>query len=223
MIDAPEQGIPADEEDYLPLSGVQHFVFCQRQCALIHVEGLFVENHFTVEGRLQHAPHDTSRHRARDDVEVETNVWLRSARLGLVGKADRVEIHREQGERRLFPVESKRSRRRSFEADCVQLCAQAMALEETRGAVVTRGALYYIKSRRRLAVDFSPELRQRTTAVARGYHAMVARGLVPRAHLDGRCRACSLRRVCLPAVTERPGALAGYLKRIAVEDPASAD
>jgi CRISPR-associated exonuclease Cas4 len=220
VIDAPNRGVPETEDDFLPLSGIQHLVFCRRQCALIHVEGVFRENHMTVDGRLRHAPADIPGGRRRQDVEVERSVWLRSRKLGLVGKADRVEIRADQGQSRLFPVESKRSRRRSFEADCVQLCAQAMALEEMRGVDVPRGALYYIRSRRRVVVEFTPDLRARTEEAARVFHDLVKRGEVPRAQFDARCRYCSLRAVCLPGLTERPAALEGHLQRLVEGDTA---
>jgi CRISPR-associated exonuclease Cas4 len=213
-----EDETPGSEEDYLPLSGLQHYVFCPRQCALIHVEGVFLESHLTVEGRLLHASADASHRRAHDDVEVETEVLLCSRRLGLVGKADRVEITREGGTVRLFPVESKRARRCSFEADCVQLCAQAMALEEVRRVTVPRGALYYIRARRRVVVEFTDHLRARTVDAAREYHRMVKTQTVPKAHFDDRCRDCSLRPVCLPEVTEHGGAVNGYLASIAQDE-----
>jgi CRISPR-associated exonuclease Cas4 len=210
--------IPTAEEDFLPLSGSQHFVYCERQAALIHVEGVFVENHLTVEGRLLHAPVDAADRRARDDIEVESGIWLSSRRLGLVGKADRIELIREGGAVRLFPVESKRARRRSFDADCVQLCAQALALEEASKTQVPCGALYYIRARRRVVVEFTEVLRARTLAVARQFHRMVQRRTVPRAHHDGRCRDCSLRQLCLPRVTEQASAWNGYLARLADEE-----
>jgi CRISPR-associated exonuclease Cas4 len=212
-----ERDIPIDEADYLPLSGLQHLVFCTRQCALIHVEGVFVESHLTVEGRLLHAPADTPHRKAREYVEVESAVMLCSTRLGLVGKADRIELFREGNTTRLFPVESKRARRRSFEADCVQLCAQAMALEEARGVPVPCGALYYIRARLRVVVQFTDELRRRTLDAAREYHRMVRTRSVPRARFDGRCRDCSLRHVCLPKLTDGHGRVRGYLARVAVE------
>jgi CRISPR-associated exonuclease Cas4 len=211
-------GIPTAEEDFLPLSGIQHFVYCERQAALIHVEGVFVENHLTIEGKLLHAPVDTADRRARDDIEVESGVWLCSRRLGLVGRADRIEVIREGGAVRLFPVESKRARRRSFDADCVQLCAQAMALEEASNTQVPRGALYYIRARRRVVVEFTEVLRVRTLDVARQFHQLAKGRVVPRAHHDGHCRDCSLRQMCLPRVTEQSISLNGYLARVAHEE-----
>lgn len=204
--------IPTTDDDFLPLSGIQHFVYCPRQCALIHVEGVFRENHATVDGRQLHEPMDKVGYRAREEVEVQRAVWLRSERLGLVGRADRVEVTRSAGRVvGLLPVEAKRSRRRSLFADSVQLCAQAMALEEMMGIGVPRGDLYYIRSRRRLTIDLTPELRRRTLDAARGYHALAAASAIPPAVLDGRCRLCSLRAMCAPEVTGRTGALAGHL------------
>lgn len=207
-------GIPESEEEFLPLSGLQHFVFCQRQCALIHVEEVFEENYLTLEGRLRHTSVDEAGGRIRDDVTVETAVWLRSQRLGVIGKADRVECRREGDRTVVFPVESKRARRKSLRADRVQLCAQAMALEEMRSCEVPRGALYYVQSRRRVVVDFDDGLRAATLEAARGYHALVRGRRLPRAVHDARCPACSLRAACLPMVTDDPGRMRGILSRV---------
>lgn len=214
-------GIPRAEEDFLPLSGLQHFVYCARQCALIHVEGVFLENHATVDGRQLHQPVDKEGFRTREQHEVQRAVWLRCARLGVVGRADRVEVTRAAGKvAELLPVESKRSRRRSLMADSVQVCAQAMALEEMTGVEVRRGGLYYIRSRRRVVIELTAELRRRTQDAAVGYHALAASRSVPPAFLDGRCRLCSLRVVCVPEATAKAGRLAGYLTRLVTREVA---
>lgn len=203
-----------DEEEYLPLSGLQHLVYCPRQCALIHIEGTFVESHLTLEGSLAHAPVNQPGRRLREEVPVETDVWLRSERLGVVGKADRVERHGIDGVVEWVPVESKRARRHAFEADCVQLCAQGIALEEMRSGIVRRGILYYIKQRRRVEVAFDPALRARTLEAARAYHEIIREGRVPPARFDARCPDCSLRSACLPRVTENGGRVAEYMRRL---------
>jgi len=199
------------EDDFLPLSGIQHLVFCERQAALIHVERVFEENVFTSEGRVLHESVATPGGRFRDGVRVETDVWLRSERLGLVGKADRVETWSEAGEKRVQPVESKRAKRKSLRADCIQLCAQAMALEEMRGVDITSGELYYINSRRRLIIPLDAALRDATLAAARRFHDIVRGAVVPPPNFDARCRSCSLKGLCLPAVFERREKVSAYL------------
>lgn len=199
------------EDDFLPLSGIQHLVFCERQAALIHVERVFEENVFTSEGRVLHDSVATPGGRIRDGVRVETDVWLRSERLGLVGRADRVETWIEAGHPVVQPVESKRSRRKSLRADCVQLCAQAMALEEMRGIEIDTGELYYIASRRRLTIPITADLRETTMNAARRFHEMYRAGTVPPPHFDARCRSCSLKELCLPAVFETPSKVEAYL------------
>jgi CRISPR-associated exonuclease Cas4 len=202
------------EEYYLPLSGLQHFVFCARQCALIHVEGWFTENHLTLEGRLVHQPVSMPSRRRRGEKNVETDVWLRSDRLRLVGLADRIEVRRGRGRTEFVPVESKRARRRSFEADSVQLCAQAMALEEMRGVAVPRGEIYYVRQRRRVAIEINAALRSKTETAAAAYHAVIGEGRMPPGRFDEACGSCSLRPVCVPAVVGDHSSVRRYLAHI---------
>jgi CRISPR-associated exonuclease Cas4 len=200
-----------DDEDLLPLSGVQHLAFCERQCALIHVEGVFAENALTSEGRLLHASVSQPSGRLRDGLRVETDVWVRSERLGLIGRIDRLESWQDQGHVRLRPVESKRARRKSLRADCIQLCAQGMALEEMRSCTVSDGELYYFKSRRRLVVSFTQELRDQVEQGAQRFHEIVRSRLMPAPHLDARCPSCSLKDLCLPGIFQPGGPVKGYL------------
>lgn len=199
------------DQDFLPLSGVQHVVFCERQCALIHIEGVFVENAYTTEGRLLHTSVSEPSGRVRDGLRVETDVWVRSAELRLVGRVDRVETWQEAGVDHLRPIESKRARRKSLHADCVQLCAQAMALEEMRSVAISEGELYYIKSRRRLTVPMTSELRAATRRAAERFHDLVRLQQVPAARLDARCPTCSLKELCLPFVFQPGRRLEKYL------------
>lgn len=201
-----------DDDDFLPLSGVQHLVFCERQCALIHVDGVFAENALTSEGRVLHQSVSDPGCRLRDGVRVETDVWIRSERLGLVGRADRVESWREGGALRLRPVESKRSRRKSVRADCVQLCAQVMGLEEMRSVTIDEAELYYLNSRRRLSIPITPMLRESTVQAAQRFHDLIRRQYVPAAHLDARCRSCSLFELCLPSVFQADRKVETYLE-----------
>jgi len=199
------------DDDFLPLSGIQHLVFCERQCALIHVDGVFAENAFTSEGRILHDSVSDPGARVREGVRVETDVWVRSEELRLVGRADRVETWVESGVPRVRPVESKRARRKSLRADCVQLCAQAMALEEMRAVTIPSGELYYINSRRRLTVALGPELREATTRAARRFHEIVRARETPLARQDARCPSCSLKELCLPGVFQTDHRLEKYL------------
>ena len=199
------------EDDFLPLSGIQHLAFCERQAALIHVDRVFEENVFTSEGRLLHQSVAAPSGRVREGVRVETDVWLRSERLGLVGRADRVETYSIAGKKRVQPVESKRARRKSLQADCIQLCAQAMALEEMRAIAIESGELYYINSRRRLTIPITGDLREATVKTARRFHEICRMGVLPPPKFDARCKSCSLNQICLPAVFERPTKITDYL------------
>ena len=138
-------------------------------------------------------------------------MWIRSERLRLIGKADRVESWREGEGERVRPVESKRARRKSLRADCVQLCAQAMALEEMRSVTISEGELYYIKARRRLSIPITAELREATVRAAERFHELVRLQHVPAARLDARCPSCSLKELCLPLIFQPGRRLEKYL------------
>lgn len=210
-----------DTDTPAPLSALQHLVFCERQCALIHVEGLWVENPLTAEGRALHEATDSGLPESRGDVRIARSLPLRSHRLGLVGKADVVELHRtgDDGARlpglpgrwRPFPVEYKRGRPKSHDADRVQLCAQALCLEEMLGVVVPRGALFYGKTRRREEVAFDAELRETTERAAAQVHELLASGVTPPAVLEPKCKRCSLRPLCRPDAAGR--SVRDYLHR----------
>ncbi len=204
-----------EDNDYLPLSGLQHLVFCERQCALIHVEQIWEENRLTTEGLLLHATAHAPGVEARPGLRVARAVPLRSERLRVVGKADVVEFHQSAGaagEWIAVPVEYKRGRRAHRLADRVQLCAQAMALEEMLGAPVVAGALYYGAARRRQVVELTEDLRAITESAARRFHELVRAHEVPRAGEQPKCRSCSLRSACMPAVTGRPADVSAYLR-----------
>ncbi len=143
------------EDDLIPISALQHLIFCERQCALIHVEQAWDENRFTAEGRIMHERVHEAGEDSRGTVRVARGLSLRSLRLGLIGKADVVEFHRvERGRWRPFPVEHKRGKPKPDESDKVQLCAQALCLEEMLGAEVPSGAIFYGRTRHRLEVAF---------------------------------------------------------------------
>jgi CRISPR-associated exonuclease Cas4 len=193
------------EDDLLPLSALQHLLFCERQCALIHIEGLWAENRLTVEGRHLHERPDRGDTETRGSVRTARGDALRSLRLGMTGKADVVEFHHDQVSgalTRVVPVEYKRGRPKRDNSDRVQLCAQALCLEEMTGLPIPDGALFYGTPRRRTEVSFDHEMRAITEQAARRLHEMIAGGVTPRAAREAKCDSCSLLHLCLPA---RPG------------------
>ena len=203
------------EDDLLPLSALQHMVFCERQCALIHVEQTWTENGRTAEGRIMHERvHDESRE-SRGDVWIDYGVSLRSLRLGLIGKADVVEFHRlPDGAWLPFPVEYKRGKPKADECDKVQLCAQAICLEEMLCVKIPEGALFYGQTRRRLDVVFDEALRRETEETARRAHALIASGRTPPPVYEKRCESCSLMAECLPKTIQKRRSVKNYLARI---------
>ncbi len=192
-------------DDYLPLSALQHLIFCERQFALIHVEGIWAENELTISGRQLHERADLPGQSLGASIRVSRALPLRCDRLRLSGRADVVEFHREAGPGgpvwRPFPVEYKRGRPKRGGADEVQLCAQALCLEEMTGLDVPRGALFYGTTRRRKPVEFDAPLRARVEAAALRCHALFDARSTPRATRDRRCDRCSLLDFCLPGVT----------------------
>jgi len=207
----------SETDDHIPLSGLQHVVFCERQAALIHVERVWLENTATTLGRIVHERADTPGKDHRRGVRIARAVSLRSDRLRVVGQADTVEYHAAPTSALAeipFPVEYKRGRARHQLADQVQLCAQAMCLEEMHRVTVEKGALFYDASHRRVAVEFTPELRARTEAAARRLHELVRRGEVPVATFAPKCRSCSLEPLCMPQVSASPQRAADYLARL---------
>ncbi len=183
------------DADLLPLSAVQHFIYCPRQCALIHVEQQWVENRYTAEGRAQHDRVDRPEHETRDGIRTEYAVLLRSLRLGLIGKADAIEFHQDK----VFPVEHKRGRPKPTHCDWVQLCAQAICLEETMDVEIGEGAIFYGTPRRRQNVEISSDLRKETEQTAAALHALIQSGKTPPAEYDKKkCDACSLLEICMP-------------------------
>jgi len=182
------------EDELLPLSGLQHLVFCERQWALIHIEQQWAENRLTAEGRLLHEAAHTVGSETRPGVTVCRGLSLRSLRLGLSGQADVVEFRGGQP----FPVEYKRGKPKEDASDRIQLCAQALCLEEMLGCDLPAGALFYGTTRRRLDVPFSADLRQQVECLALRMHELYRQGLTPHAEEMPKCRNCSLVEVCLP-------------------------
>lgn len=215
-----------NEEDFLQLSGLQHFIFCRRQWALIHIENQWKENLRTVEGNLMHArAHDEKQRERRGDLLILRGLPVFSRSLGISGQCDVVEfrtdpagvpLHGEDGLWRPCPVEYKRGKPKSHNADQMQLCAQAMCLEEMLCCTIPEGALFYGEPRRRTAVLFTEDQRQAVRDAIKEMHQLFQRGYTPRVKPSKSCNACSLKELCLPALTRR-GSAAAYLQN-AMED-----
>jgi CRISPR-associated exonuclease Cas4 len=185
-----------DTPDLIPLSALQHYSYCPRQCALIHQEQTFSENVFTVRGTLVHARVDEPGSRLEDGIEVQTAVPLVSERLGLSGKADVIEVWPDGS---LCPVEYKHGPRRQREHDDLQVAAQALCLEEMTGKIITEGAVFHHSSRRRRMVPITPELRAKVEHVAGQVHELFRSGRMPPPADDpALCRGCSLKDACQP-------------------------
>ena len=213
-----------NEEDWLQLSGLQHFAFCRRQWALIHIESQWAENYRTVDGDLMHQRvHDQSLRESRGDLLIVRGLAIHSARLGASGQCDAVEFRRDpegiplQGREGLwlpYPVEYKRGRPKEHDADELQLCAQAMCLEEMLCCSVPAGALYYSEPRRRTAVGFTPELRKQVENSLSEMHQLFQRRYTPKVKASKACNACSLKELCLPKLMNREK-VSTYLDRAA--------
>ncbi len=211
-----------NEEDFLKLSGLQHFSFCRRRWALIHVENLWEENFQTADGRLLHSnAHDPEYVESRGDRVITRAVRVFSSTLGVSGECDVVEYVRgaagillpgRDGLWQPFPVEYKRGKPAvSATADALQLCAQAMCLEEMLCCEIPSGALYYGQTRRREPVAFTGELRQAVKDSLEEMHGYLRRGYTPRVKPTKSCDACSLKELCLPKMLRARSASA-YLK-----------
>ena len=180
------------------ISALEHWSYCPRQCALIHVEQTFDENLYTLRGRAVHKQVDEVESVVERGVRVERALPIRNRRLGLVGKADVVELHGEVP----YPVEYKHGSRRQREHDDLQLCAQAMCLEDMTGQAVLRGAIFHYKSRRRREVIFTPALRRQVEEAVTAIRSLLAEKKLPPPVNDRRCEKCSLKEACMPQVTE---------------------
>jgi CRISPR-associated exonuclease Cas4 len=201
-----------NEDTLLPISALQHLLFCPRQCVLIHIEQAWVENRLTAEGRIDHEKVDKGGAETRAGRKTVFGLPLRSLRLGLVGKADVVEFERDgDGNWIPFPVEHKHGRPKQKDCDRVQLCAQALCLEEMTGISVPEGALFYGKTRRREDVAFDEKLRRLTEETARQLHELIEAGLTPRAEYAKKCESCSLIELCMPKMSTVKRSVERYL------------
>lgn len=189
----------AEIENPIPISALQHAIYCLRQAALIHIERVWAENRFTAEGRVLHEATNEPGARQRRSVRRVTALPLACRRLHLAGIADVVEFHVDENGETAYPVEFKRGKPKLHRADEVQLCAQALCLEEMTGRAVPEGTLFYGATRRRTIVPFDSELRRLTEETAIGLRELFESGRIPQAiYRKDRCDACSLIDFCHP-------------------------
>ena len=200
------------ESNYLQLSGIQHFAFCRRQWALIHIEQQWAENYQTTAGALMHKKaHDEMSVERRGDLLIMRGLRIASSELGLSGQCDVVEFCQDaggiclsdfDGKWRIEPVEYKRGTAKEGREDEVQLCAQAMCLEEMFLTEIPKGYLYYGENKRRTEVVFDEELRGHVRKLCREMHELYEKGRTPKVKTSKKCRACSLKDVCLPKLNK---------------------
>ncbi|MCB8815259.1 CRISPR-associated protein Cas4 [Desulfosporosinus shakirovi] len=210
------------EDDFLLLSGIQHFVFCKRQWALIHIEQQWQENLRTVEGAILHEKtHDNTIKEKRGDLIISRSMGIFSRTLGITGACDVVEFHKSrdgvtlygrEGTYKPVPVEYKRGKPKLDNADVLQLCAQAMCLEEMLLCTIPEGFLFYRETKRRLKVLLDEEIREQVKAICKEMHELYDRRYTPKVKPTKGCKACSLSELCLPKLCKNPSALA-YMKK----------
>lgn len=201
-----------DDDDLIPLSALQHYLYCPRQCGLIHIERQWAENRFTAEGRLLHEKADGGAGDKRGKVRTLRALPLRSVKYGLTGAADVVELRGTKTAPLPYPVEYKRGKPKAHRADEVQLCAQALCLEEMFGVSIPEGALFYGEPRRRTVTALDDDLRALTVQTIDAVRAMLTAGVTPPAVYAKRtCDACSLIEVCRPRRLSRPPKVAAWL------------
>lgn len=198
------------ENEYLMISGIQHFMFCHRQWALIHIEQQWAENLRTTDGEIMHENvHDSGFNEKRGDLITARAMAVSSSQLGLSGECDAVEFRRSptgtelfgrEGKYTVTPIEYKRGEPKENECDIMQLAAQALCLEEMLCCDIPVGYLFYGETRRRLKVDIDEQLRGRTIAVTEEMHKLYSQHYTPKVKRTKSCNACSLKNLCLPAI-----------------------
>lgn len=199
--------------DLLPISALQHLLYCERQCALIHVEQVWAENHFTAEGNVMHEKAHDGPDELKAGVRIVRGLDVKSELLGLSGQCDVVEFDAHGS---VLPVEYKRGKPKAHRADEVQLCAQALCLEEMLGTAIPEGRLFYGQTRRRTDVIFDAELRELTKETAQRLHELIAnRETPPAVYEERKCDACSLIELCMPqAMRFQKGAGAWFARQM---------
>ena len=216
------------EEEFLQLSGIQHFIFCRRQWALIHIEKQWEENGLTMDGTFFHKnAHNAQSREKRGGILIARGAYIHSRKLGLSGQCDIVEFHRcEEGQDaegvpihdmdglwKPYPIEYKRGRVKPTRCDEAQVCAQAMCLEEMYCCGIASGAIFYGENRRRYEVLFDEALRQQVRDAVREMHDLYRRGRTPGAKRQKGCSSCSMANLCMPTLSETE-TVEAYLNRM---------
>jgi len=214
------------EEDFLLLSGIQHFSFCRRQWALIHIEQQWQENLRTIEGQILHEKtHDNTIKEKRGNLIISRGMGIFSRSLGITGTCDVVELHKvadgvnifgRDGTYKPVPVEYKRGKPKEDESDMLQLCAQAMCLEEMLLCEIPEAFLYYGETKRRLKVTLDDGLRQRVITIVEEMHELYNKRYTPKVKPSKRCKACSLAEICMPKLCKNPS-VANYINKNLLE------
>lgn len=214
------------EEDFLLLSGIQHFSFCRRQWALIHIEQQWQENLRTIEGQILHEKtHDNTIKEKRGDLIISRGMAIFSRSLGLTGTCDVVELHRNPDGVNIFgrdgtykpvPVEYKRGKPKEDESDMLQLCAQAMCLEEMLLCRIPEAFLFYGETKRRLKIILDDGLRVRVSTMVREMHQLYEKKHTPKVKASKACKACSLVEICMPKLCKNPS-VSYYIKKNLLE------
>ncbi len=224
-----------NESDFLPLSALQHILFCERQCALIHIERAWEENILTIEGKQMHEKIDNTSGESRKDIRTAYSLPISSHQLKLIGKADVVEFHQtnaddpdgikfsrgqglpsalQKGRWKPYPVEYKHGKPKLERCDEVQLCAQAVCLEEMCKVSVPQGALFYGKTCHRYEVSFDASLREQTEKTAQLLHNLFNAGIFPQASYQKKCEKCSLLEICMPKSSNGKKSARAYVEKI---------
>jgi CRISPR-associated exonuclease Cas4 len=185
--------------DYIPIAALNQYAYCSHRCWRMFCIGGFTENQYTIEGTSLHDRVHTTSDRYQQETWQIRAVWLKSERYGLIGKSDLIE----ESDGQWYPVEYKRGHRGEFENDELQVCAQALCLEEMTGKPVTIGYLYYAQSHQRQAVELTTELRQQTISTIASVTHILNTGAMPPAIYSPRCKGCSLYKQCLPKATDK--------------------
>jgi CRISPR-associated exonuclease Cas4 len=205
------------EEEFLLLSGLQHFIFCRRQWALIHIEQQWQENLRTIEGAILHErAHDDTVKEKRGSVIISRGMAIFSRSLGLSGTCDVVELYKvdkgvkifgRDGNYKIVPVEYKRGKPKEDDSDVLQLCAQAMCLEEMLLCEIPEAFLFYGETKRRLKVTINDEIREKVKIMAQEMHELYNRRHTPKVRGSKRCKACSLSDICIPKLCKNTSAI----------------
>jgi len=213
-----------EESELLPISALQHLEYCERQCALIHIERQWDDNRYTAEGTILHERADSEERENRKNIRIARGLRIRSMRLGIWGQADVVEFHRAddsenavrfpgtRGKWKPYPVEYKRGKPKTNQCDEIQLCAQALSIEEMLGVAIPEGALYYCTPKRRTVIQFDGNLRADTEAAIYRLHDLIRSRRTPKAVYGDKCKQCSLNNICLPHIGSQ-GTVKSYIEK----------